>query len=448
MPDLDSALDELRRFASHPPAAPTPVDQLAFRASRRRRRRRAAGSAAAGVALVLGGLAITGSFATEDSRRVQTGGDPQTTTTSTSDPTPTSVAAADPTVLVVEPNTGLVDGQTVVVSGPPSVQAVAICDADSLSDSDPIAGCDINIGPGGAETPFELTVERRIQTANGIVDCAERPERCVVGVLAAGGERLVAPITFRGDLGDLPVPAISVEPTRFEDGDQVVVDVSGFDPPESTPTRDDEILIVQCIGEASDTWVDPGWDRCDSARTVSLVPDASGQARTTFTAHAEILTYDGWQPCDPCVLVASAWRQPLAVAPIDIAAAESPIRPSVRIIAEGPYEPGQRVRLEGAGFGARNDRITVGWCAFRTEQPETEIEGDPNNGYVPCAYPRDGHSVIADDDGAFVIEDFPLPDSDIRGFDCLDPAVRCGLAWHHANAMPPAFVTLFTLRQD
>lgn len=447
MADLDRAIDEIRRFSSRPPAGPAPIEHLNARSSQRRRRRLVAAGALASVAIVLGGIAIADGLRSDEGQRVATGRTSEPTDTAPIDPS-MSTAPSDATGqplsdLVVEPDTGLIDGQTVTVSGPERVTAVALCDADRITQSDPLAGCDINFGPGGGPTPLEITVARRIQVRDGIVDCAERPGRCVVGVISPDAGRLVAPISFRDDLGDFPVPSISAERVSVAD-DQLEVVLSGFEAPGTSPGRDDEVLLRQCIGEPSDSWTDPTWERCDGARAVALIPDASGTARIQITLHAEILTYQGWQPCEPCALVASAWRQPGAVTPVEVIAVDTPIRPTLRIVPNGPYEPGQRVRLEGSHFGARGTGIQIGWCAFRSDDPETEMEGDVGQGLAGCAYPIEGSDLVADADGSLVVDAFPLSGTDVRGLSCLDPTVRCGLAWHPGNGMPPAFVALYS----
>ncbi|MBK5221732.1 MAG: hypothetical protein JJE52_02430 [Acidimicrobiia bacterium] len=192
--------------------------------------------------------------------------------------------------------------------------------------------------------------------------------------------------------------------------------------------------------------VEAGWDRCDMARFSTLTADVNGEISAPLALFREILTYEGWQPCEPCVLVASGWRQPNAVAAVVVEADGTSARPTVRIVPVGPYESGQRVRVEGEGFGPGVGSTEVGWCAFRTDQPETEVQGDPSFGHAACAYPTEGFGLVADADGRFVVDGYPLPDGGVRGFSCLDPAISCGLAWHPGEGTPPAFVTLFELR--
>lgn len=448
MSDVDEMLEEVRRLGERPPAAPSPLENIAGRAAQRRRRRRA-GIGSAATAVVLAVALLGGQLGGSEGRLVETADVPTTVTSTASSTLP----AEDEQGLVVEPSVALVDGQVVNVSGPFSIDAVingggiAVCDAGGMDQPEARSWCDINLVRTASESSIELTVVRRIQTAHGIVDCAERPGRCVVGVLTAGGTSYTAPISFRDDLGALPTPAIELDASDVDNGDRVVVRLSGFAPVGDLLDRDDEIWLTQCIGTASEPWsqVDVGWDRCDMARSTRATVDQFGTATAALIAGSEILTYEGWVPCDPCVVLASAWRQPTVVASVDVADVGPPVRPVLRIVPAGPYVPGQRVRLEGTGFGPGDPSVQIGWCAFRTDEPETEIQGDTSYGYTACGYPVEGLEVTADGEGNVVVDDFPLPNAEVRGIDCRDPGHRCGLAWHPGEGTLPAFVTLFDL---
>lgn len=243
------------------------------------------------------------------------------------------------------------------------------------------------------EADLQVDLVRTLQTANGMVDCAESPRRCLVGVRVTTGD-LLAPISFVPDLGPLPVAVVDVDRSFVPDGGFVNLAGLGFPP-------NTEVLAAQCIGRPDDRELD-GFDaayrRCDQSRFQTFTTDADGRFRAPVRAYAEIVTGDGRQRCDPCILQARAPRQAPAAtsltvdAPVD----EPAVRPTVTIAPGPPYELGQRVTLEGAGFEADQRGIQIGWCGFRTEDPETEIEGDPSQGYTPCVYPAEGFSVQAD----------------------------------------------------
>ncbi len=84
----------------------------------------------------------------------------------------------------------------------------------------------------------------------------------------------------------------------------------------------------------------------------------------------------------------------------------------------------------------------MGWCGFRTPNPETEVAKD-------CDYPDEGFLVTTDESGRFRIEGYPLPDLPFdfsTGPRCEAAGARCGLAWFPGGASLPVFVTLFDLR--
>lgn len=318
--------------------------------------------------------------------------------------------------LRVEPSTDLVDGQTVSVSGPfepGDVAGAGQCAVEGLASSDPTPWCDLNV----ARTDTSFTVVRTIETSHGLVDCTERPGRCVIGIRTGNGD-LVAPISFDPSLGPVPTPTIELDRTSVEDGGAVVVRGRDF-------TAGAEVYLTQCTGEV-----------CDQARASRVTADTGGVFESRFLAYGDIQTGADWQRCDPCTLTARSQRQPPAVAPLDVTGPAS--RPTVRIVPGPPYRPGQRVVLEGTAFQAGTGDVTIGWCAFRTDRPDIEVQGDAANGFTSCVYPEEGFTAVVDDAGRFRIGRFPLPD---LTFACQTAGTRCGLAWHPSEGSIPVFVT-------
>lgn len=435
MPDLETALDELRHASEHPPASPTPVDAIAGRARRRRAVRRSI-VAAASILALSGTVAVVAAVANEEPvSELRTAGpaDPQGEAPSTVPDAPEAGVASP---LVVTPDEGLEDGQVVVVEGDFGDDAiVAMCAREVLDADDASAAvgawCDVtfgwrSLGPGRGQ----VEVRRALDTGSGRVDCAERPGRCVVGV-RDGTRDLAAPVTFRSDLPALDEPTITVPDGPFSDGQALAVVAEGLVP--------GDVYVTQCTTEPTTG----GMDRCDQARASRAVAGPDGRIKATISVFSEILTYEGWIACDPCVL-----RAGRATTAIEFRSASGePTRPRVTIEPTGPYAPGQGVTLRGSGFGSTQRGITVGWCGFSTETPEQEVQGDPTYGYAPCVYPMEGW-VTTSVDGTFVVEDFPLPDGSFGwglAGDCTDPAQRCGLAWHPGEGSLPAFVTLFEI---
>ena len=422
MSDPEPLLDEARNFAAHPPVSPPPVEQVAQRAARRRRRRRVAG---AGLAVVLGGMAA-GAVA------VSTSDEPRGEEVRTvDDPTP---PASDG--LRVRPDTDLSDGQEVAVTGPfdpGAVVGVGQCASEAAEARDPVPWCDINVARSETEggNGLVITVVRTIETTHGLIDCAERPGRCLIGVRTNSGD-LLGPISFR-DTGPAPRAALEADRTEVADGEAISLTGSGFGAAQ-------EVYVTQCVEGPTHTEL----ARCDQARTARLTTDHGGRFELRFLTYAEVLTIDGWSRCDPCVVRASRWRQAPAVMSISVSVApgSTAVRPTVAIVPGGPYEPGARVTLEGSGFQPADEAdLEVGWCSFVTDHPEREIQGDPAHGHTACRYPEEGFTPTVDEDGRFTIERYPLPE------DCDAGRARCGLAWHPFEGSLPVFVTLFELRR-
>lgn len=449
MLDVDRALEEIGRFGDRPPLPPRGLGEIEQQAAGRRRRKRLAGAGLA-AACVLAVALVAGSLVGGDEgQHVQVVDEP--TTTLSTEPAPAPIR--NPTVT---PSTGLVDGQVVIVSGIGDRESagVAQCASEAISSSDPAAWCDDTQPRTWGVGSVELTVAQIIDTANGPIDCAENTRRCIVGIRTSIGDTVVR-ISFDGApdppdeepvelLGD---PVIEISAPTVTDGGRIEVRGSGFAP-------DHMLVLSQCQGTVAEDWDD--WrlphSRCDNARSAALTADPDGAWTAPYLGYAEIQTYDGWAPCDPCVLVVTGYRHVSAVTTLTVTTDGAPIRPEVRIVPEGPYESGQRVRLEGSGFqtGASGSSLRTGWCAFRTDSPETEIQGDHNYGYTTCAYPSEtAFGVPTDELGRFVVDNFPLPSGafghGLSG-DCADPELRCGLAWHPGEGTLPVFVTLFELR--
>lgn len=343
----------------------------------------------------------------------------------------------------LDPLTGLRDGDSVDLTLPvePADDAVIAQCEEQVRVSDAAPWCDTGItverltdGPAH----FRVTVRRTIQTSNGIIDCAERAGRCVIGV-RSGSHAFTAAMTFRGDLGPIPTPTISLDHSEVADGDTVRVLGDGFEP-------DIDVVISQCLQTLPTAPSEPvRFETCDSARVVRLTTDAAGHFDQRMIIYREVFkAYEGWTACSPCMLQSVDFRRAPAFAPIDIGPTSAPIRPVVEIVPRGPYEPGQRVRIVGRGFQAITRDVSVGYCRFVTDHPETEIAGGAPD-YAECGTPEEGFAAQPDQAGNFTIDEFPLPSGRPGDPACTDPNATCGLAWHPSEGSLPAFVTLFDL---
>lgn len=160
--------------------------------------------------------------------------------------------------VVADPATGLVDGQTVVVSGkgfpPDSSVGVVMCTKEAGQDHGGrgVEACDItHYGSGTSDAQGVASVEfrvRRIVPFDGEdVDCAAEPGRCIIGM------GLISDYDQSGGVAvdfdpSVPLPdKPTVELTKSEnlvDGETVRVAVTGLDPNAS-------VSMSQCTDEGS-----------------------------------------------------------------------------------------------------------------------------------------------------------------------------------------------------
>ncbi|HEX7131898.1 MAG TPA: neocarzinostatin apoprotein domain-containing protein [Iamia sp.] len=204
-----------------------------------------------------------------------------------------------PTDIVVEPDEGLVDGDTVEVRvtgfDPATSIAVAVCLESTIASGD-IARCDLaNASTVTADDEGSITttvaVHNPLRLAEGDVAC-DAEERCVIGAAPVGEyERAIgAPISFAEAVEVDPADAAAVTATRTAD-DAALVDVNGvrFDPGE-------DLRVALCLtGEGSDQ---PDLRLCDYELSKEVTAGADG----TFQAQIEVRAVQaGGSADDPLV---------------------------------------------------------------------------------------------------------------------------------------------------
>ena len=338
MPELDSALIELRRFAASPPAAPAPmasvIRQSLLLVGRRRRLTRA-GAAFAVVAAAAVALVVAVNEDAPPEPRAEHGPE----------------AAIESTVrsegLTVQPATGLAPGDQVSIALPadPAPGATIVqCASEALGELE--GWCDATSWQlvSGGPPDYRASVVRVIQTDHGLIDCADRPQRCLIAVRSEGHGH-AAPISFRADLAPIAEPGLSVDRSEVSDGERVRMLGSGF-----TPGA--EVRVTQCRRGRGQGPVDD-FAGCDTARTLLVDADASGRFERRILLFREVFEpKSGWVACDPCVLRADAVGQLPATVPLHVIdggepdAADRADR-SGRSLPTGSARPAPRVGVRG-----------------------------------------------------------------------------------------------------
>ena len=123
---------------------------------------------------------------------------------------PAAAQAEETTTITVTPNTGLVDGQTVTVSGTGLGGFTRILQCGPALGSEPdldaaVTHCDLGqfvnptLGPGGTVAPTPFIVKELLPTSAGTIDCTANPCVILIGGLGGGADGFVsaiAPIRF------------------------------------------------------------------------------------------------------------------------------------------------------------------------------------------------------------------------------------------------------------
>lgn len=415
MAELEGTLSRLR---DHPPAPPRPVAAVAAHGARiRARRQRRLGVALAGLLVTIGLVAVADR--SPRPTRVDTVErlHPAHTTTSG------SPGAVQPK-LVVEPALGLVDGQTVrlrfVGAGRGTSAQVSICPREAVQAEKPESLCDTAIGGGNLdEEPGGIAykVHRIVVNGDARTDCASAPARCVIGArLTPSGGDVFGFISFRGQ-STVPKPDVLVQGVvdPAVDGAYVAVEGSAFIP-------GDDVYIAVCRrGDLPDV------EACDLPRARNRTAGRDGRAITYLRLYREILTNSGWHTCtDDCELQLRGHRSGTARATLRFTGSTPGIRPKVRITTPGPYRPGQRVTLQGAGFQRDDRRVQVERCALPTT---SKARG--------CDFPLADMAIRTKPDGSFTVKNYPLPSSSDPS--CTARPGACQLTWHPGEGTPDVF---------
>jgi Neocarzinostatin family len=228
-------------------------------------------------------------------------------------PVPTADAQTEPSpTITVTPDTDLVDGQVVEVTGagftPQSSVWLSQCPTGITLLADVIQACGqtpVMVLPD-ASGGFSVSTEVTRQIPAG--DCARAPGTCSMVVVDIGVMSVVAQAPI--DVTDAPTMSenISVRPSAVDDGDTVMVTGENFPP-------DVAVAVVQCF---SDRPVTAEW--C-AAAPVTATTDAAGGFTVELTIERGVTLGSGLlvDCANGCVVAAfTADRGNVATADIEI----------------------------------------------------------------------------------------------------------------------------------
>jgi acetyl esterase/lipase len=300
---------------------------------------------------------------------------------------------APPPTLSVTPSEGLVDGQTVEVSGSGALTDgldIIQCTAEPAAwddcDFDTTTFADVTDGSFSESHPVFAVIATQ---SSGQVDCrtAGRCALVAVGDASRWADTAVVPLGFAPDGPLLPPPTLTVTPADgLVDGQAVQIIGTGF----RSRFLGDAVQIHQCAP-------DPAPERCRTSFDRYVPLDEQGGFTVTMPVTARMPTSEGLHDCragaDRCSLVATtsgidsarAGRAELSFDP------DAPLLPDPGIAVEpatdlGDFTP---VAISGSNF-TPGSTVTVEVC-------RTGATGDGCDG-------TNGESPPADEDGAIATE--------------------------------------------
>jgi hypothetical protein len=333
------------------------------------------------------------------------------------DPT---VPPPPPPTITATPDTGLLDDQSIVVTGEgfgadeyvSIVQCVA--PADPSTGTCRFTGTGVQASPTGTFT-ISVTVRRVLySTAGGVggtvTDCADAG---ACEILAASGypyDGATTPIQFDGSVPLPPPPTVTATPdTDLLDGDTVSVSASGFDP-------GTQVVVLQCQQEEPTSGIG-----CKTSPLQTVQADSSGAIATDLVVDRLLYLTSGTVDCVVvgCRIVAADLGNagyPNASATITFDSSVPPPPPPTLVADPSTgLVDGQTVTVHGSGY-PRNRQLGMAQC----------LTGDQTSaGCDLTAY----KFVTTDDTGSFTTT-FQVKssyESSGRGFvDCVQPQ-RCRL---------------------
>ncbi len=290
--------------------------------------------------------------------------------------------------VIVEPPTGLVDGQMVSVSGqgfaPDSSIGVVMCTKEAGVDHGGrgIEACNISrYGQGMSDAQGNATIEFRVQRLllfdGQEVDCASEPGRCIVGMgmISDYDQSGGFAVDFDPSVPLPDPPTVELGKTEgIADGETVSIVVTGLVP-------DSDLFVQQCADDYS----------CADSSSTQGSADSSGRFEGTvrlwrsFGAYGERGPFNVDCAVTPCQLTVggdSGGSRVIPSVPISFdptRGARTP--PILRLLDDGPFSSGDTFRVAVDGL-AEFEWVDLQVCTAETIECIAWGSGAPGEGDV------------------------------------------------------------------
>ena len=270
------------------------------------------------------------------------------------------VPVPPPPTITAAPDTDLVEGQSITVTGSAFPPGASIGLGECTTGGG-AGGCGFGFGgfavaDGTGAFSATLVARRGIRSfatyPPTIVDCAGVPQACSVQAFVFdGGDTAEAPIDF-DPTAPIATPTVTVAP-QFGLADRALVAVHG-----EGYAPGDEVIVAQC--EAGAAIFGPG---CASRGYVTTRADPSGAIDVDVRVHRDLTYPDGGGPvlagavnCSDavgaCIVRAESSDEPLVTTDVPLGFDPTAVAPGpvITTTPTGPFGNGQQVVVHGSGF--------------------------------------------------------------------------------------------------
>jgi neocarzinostatin family protein len=283
--------------------------------------------------------------------------------------------------ITADPSTGLLDGQSVAVTGSGLVAKTLYGVIECQTGSTDITGCDIasaftvikTDATGSFSTSAPLARTITPEESGTPIDCATAGA-CVLAAAPETGDIVAStPISF-ADVAIIP-PTLSADPsTGLLDGQKIAVSGTNFTPGAG-------VFLVECpVAEVAGD----DYESCFPEGVITSIPvDASGDLNTTYKVTRILVGENGPVDCaqpSACELAAFNAGDPDQSAVTPLSFADVAIVPPVMTATPATsLDDGQDITVTGKGFRAGDDYLLSECVAGSTDGSQCVAEDGLGN---------------------------------------------------------------------